>query len=255
MDQQLQVLPFLKLTQHLKVEGWNISFLLGWLIFRCELLVSGSVESRNYMVFLLALERHHLFSTPIEGRVQYFTTLCRTGCIPLSHPFATGFFTIPTSHLACFPLFLFFCSFPSVLFLLFLSFCSFSSSPFLLLSFCSFPSVPFLLFLFFCSFPSVPFLLFLFFCSSTWPSHIHSSCIDTRRLSRAGTSTIEEPLCTFREAIDLFSAERSISLDLIPFLLFLFFCSFPSVPFLLFFSTLVICNVSIPNKIKSTSPM
>ena len=35
--------PSLKLTWHLKMDGWNISFRLGWPIFRCELLVSGSV--------------------------------------------------------------------------------------------------------------------------------------------------------------------------------------------------------------------
>ena len=36
--------PSLKLTfWHLKMDGWNISFLLGWPIFRRELLVLGSV--------------------------------------------------------------------------------------------------------------------------------------------------------------------------------------------------------------------
>ena len=29
---------------YLKMDGWNTSFLLGWLIFRCEVLVSGSVH-------------------------------------------------------------------------------------------------------------------------------------------------------------------------------------------------------------------
>ena len=28
-------LPYLKLTWHLKIDGWNTSFLLGWSIFRC----------------------------------------------------------------------------------------------------------------------------------------------------------------------------------------------------------------------------
>ena len=37
------LLPSLKLTWHLKMDGWNSRFLLGWPIFRCELLVSGSV--------------------------------------------------------------------------------------------------------------------------------------------------------------------------------------------------------------------
>ena len=36
-------LPSLKLTWHLKMDGWKTRFLLGWPIFRCELLVSGSV--------------------------------------------------------------------------------------------------------------------------------------------------------------------------------------------------------------------
>ena len=36
-------LPSLKLTWHLKMDGWNTSFLLGWPIFRGELLVLGSV--------------------------------------------------------------------------------------------------------------------------------------------------------------------------------------------------------------------
>ena len=30
-------------SSHPKMDGWNTSFLLGWPIFRCELLVSGSV--------------------------------------------------------------------------------------------------------------------------------------------------------------------------------------------------------------------
>lgn len=39
------LLPSLQLTykQHQTMNGWNISSLLGWPIFRCELLVSGSV--------------------------------------------------------------------------------------------------------------------------------------------------------------------------------------------------------------------
>ena len=40
----LDRLPSLKLTfSPLKMDGWNISFLLGWPIFRCDLLVFGSV--------------------------------------------------------------------------------------------------------------------------------------------------------------------------------------------------------------------
>ena len=31
-------------NMHLKMNGWNTSFLLGWPIFRCELLVSGRVN-------------------------------------------------------------------------------------------------------------------------------------------------------------------------------------------------------------------
>ena len=31
-------------SSHLKMDGWNTSFLLGWPIFRGELLVSGSVH-------------------------------------------------------------------------------------------------------------------------------------------------------------------------------------------------------------------
>ena len=39
----------LQLTcSHLKMEGWNISFLLGWPIFRGELLVSGRVPSSKH---------------------------------------------------------------------------------------------------------------------------------------------------------------------------------------------------------------
>ena len=30
-------------SSHLKMDGWNTSFLLGWPMFRCELLVSGGV--------------------------------------------------------------------------------------------------------------------------------------------------------------------------------------------------------------------
>ena len=40
----LDRLPSLKLTfSPLEMDGWNISFLLGWPIFRCDLLVFGSV--------------------------------------------------------------------------------------------------------------------------------------------------------------------------------------------------------------------
>ena len=38
-----QQLHSLKLTWHLKMDGWKTSFLLGWPIFRGELLVSGRV--------------------------------------------------------------------------------------------------------------------------------------------------------------------------------------------------------------------
>ena len=37
------LIPSLKLTLHLKMDGWKTSFLLGRHIFRCELLVSGRV--------------------------------------------------------------------------------------------------------------------------------------------------------------------------------------------------------------------
>ena len=30
-------------SSHLEMDGWNTTFLLGWYIFRCELLVSGRV--------------------------------------------------------------------------------------------------------------------------------------------------------------------------------------------------------------------
>ena len=41
-------LPSLKLTWHLKMDGWNTTFFLGWPIFRGELLVLGSV-ARKYL--------------------------------------------------------------------------------------------------------------------------------------------------------------------------------------------------------------
>ena len=31
-------------SSHLKMDGWKMNFLLGWPIFRCELLVSGRVN-------------------------------------------------------------------------------------------------------------------------------------------------------------------------------------------------------------------
>ena len=40
-------IPSLKLTWHLKMDGWNTSFLLGWPIFRCYMLVSGSVYTKG----------------------------------------------------------------------------------------------------------------------------------------------------------------------------------------------------------------
>ena len=33
----------------LKMDGWNTILLLGWPIFRCELLVSGRVDTVNHM--------------------------------------------------------------------------------------------------------------------------------------------------------------------------------------------------------------
>ena len=45
------LLPSLKLTWHLNMDGWNTSFLLGWPIFRGELLVSGSVPVGMSMGF------------------------------------------------------------------------------------------------------------------------------------------------------------------------------------------------------------
>ena len=42
LDSQEGTLPETN-NSHLKVDGWNTSFLLGWPIFRGELLVSGSV--------------------------------------------------------------------------------------------------------------------------------------------------------------------------------------------------------------------
>ncbi len=37
-------------SSHLKMDGWNISFLLGWPIFRCNSLVSGSVAGDLFWV-------------------------------------------------------------------------------------------------------------------------------------------------------------------------------------------------------------
>ena len=38
----LQDVPSLELIEHLKINGWKTSFLLGWPIFRGELLALGS---------------------------------------------------------------------------------------------------------------------------------------------------------------------------------------------------------------------
>ncbi len=43
MDLDRNTLPETN-SSHLKMDGWNTSFLLGWSIFRCEMLVSGRVS-------------------------------------------------------------------------------------------------------------------------------------------------------------------------------------------------------------------
>ena len=45
-------------SSHLEMDGWNTSFLLGWPIFRGELLVSGSVQSFADQIRILG-DFHH----------------------------------------------------------------------------------------------------------------------------------------------------------------------------------------------------
>ena len=47
----LKPLPSLKLTWHVKMDGWNTSFLLGWPIFRCYV----SFREGNHRVYFLLL--------------------------------------------------------------------------------------------------------------------------------------------------------------------------------------------------------
>ena len=74
-------IPCLKLTfSNLKMDGWKTSLLLGWPIFRCELLVSGSVplhyhpfESCSvsfWWLWRLRPARFHGFSGKRDGKPQ-----------------------------------------------------------------------------------------------------------------------------------------------------------------------------------------
>ena len=48
-------IPSLKLRfSHLKMDGWNTSFLLGWRTLRCKLLVLGSVSIQMMVLIVLA---------------------------------------------------------------------------------------------------------------------------------------------------------------------------------------------------------
>ena len=65
-----KLVPSLKLTWHLKMDGWNTSFLLGWPIFRGELLVSGSVNHQGFGFEIFWVCRHYIrllgIQTPVE---------------------------------------------------------------------------------------------------------------------------------------------------------------------------------------------
>ncbi len=59
---------------HLKMDGWNTSFLLGWPIFRGELLISGSVLSLSLPV--IPPEVFTVFGWYVFGVQSYIITSC-----------------------------------------------------------------------------------------------------------------------------------------------------------------------------------
>ena len=73
-------------SSHLKMDGWNTCFLLGRPIFRCELLVSGSVAE---LMQLIALQYETMFPKLVdtgigEDRGSHENALVLPG--PVRHP-------------------------------------------------------------------------------------------------------------------------------------------------------------------------
>ena len=104
-------------SSHLKMDGWNLSFLLGWPIFRGELLVLGSVAEKpgSSSVFQLALHRCgqelfglnlcHLQALLFDGQVSTKWCFQKYGNPPQSF-ILIGFSIINHPFLGVFPLFL-----------------------------------------------------------------------------------------------------------------------------------------------------
>ena len=82
------LIPSLKLTfSHLKMDGWNTTFLLGWPIFRFEQLVSGSVTQQ-----FISHDNLRCFTIILVVPFEWLTGGKSRNCTPV---FSMGFFLGP----------------------------------------------------------------------------------------------------------------------------------------------------------------
>ena len=65
-----KLLPSLKLTWPLKIDGWKMSFLLGWPVFRGELLVLGSVPPDLFMILIFTRFSVGFLVLLFHGRIR-----------------------------------------------------------------------------------------------------------------------------------------------------------------------------------------
>ena len=76
----LNNLPSLKLTWHLKMDGWNTSFLLGWMKFSWAMFVSGRVPwsiSKMFKPRMPCLELASYIRTPFRDRWKGLAQSCQ----------------------------------------------------------------------------------------------------------------------------------------------------------------------------------
>ena len=69
-EQKKKLLPSLKRTWPLKIDGWKMSFLLGWPVFRGELLVLGSVPPDLFMILIFTRFSVGFLVLLFHGRIR-----------------------------------------------------------------------------------------------------------------------------------------------------------------------------------------
>ena len=72
-------IPSLKPRYHLKMDGWENSFLLGKSIFRCELLVSGRVTLKYPSSYIHRSGKWPLWRLKSSSRPPFFTSMIMGG--------------------------------------------------------------------------------------------------------------------------------------------------------------------------------